>query len=427
MKGLWAVALLALPLASAQQSWFLESGEPATPATLYMHMENDGTPLRGGNDSTTIGFMNVRPPLAESILVGGPLAPAECAVPTGLPASNRPTWAVGVSPDRIPLPADENYNHLHWNPLARPFTLVDRVDLTWYAGLAMVGPGGELLTQPPPVEAVLDAELVVAHVEIGEGTDQVIDQRVASGRSAPVALGPQPLGSTQAISVGGFTAHAFQVRLNLTQGEIADRPGSTLQLHLRLRLADLSCGASTVAFSQFWAFAATDPEEGLSLLDAVTTDPIRIDEVELRADRHGGFARMRIDSPWGEADVDATFHGQVGDVLLDDLAQRQVRPPEHEDFHPLFNGTYTWAWTANGTGPATIDVIASNSAGSARAEAYLNIDVPARGAVSCTMVRPGPAVCTTEGGAAEAPAASPALAALLALLAAALGRRSRAA
>jgi hypothetical protein len=424
MKALWVLAMLAVPLATAQQSWFLETTQPVTPASLYVHMQNDGTPLRGGNDSTTIGFMNVRPPLAESILVGGSLTSSDCAAPSGLPVSDRPNWVIGVSPDRIPLPEDQNYNHLHWNPTTMPFRLVDRVELTWYAGLAMVGPGGDLLTQPPPVQAILDAELVVAHTETGDGITTVIDQSVAAGSSEPVALGPEPFGSTETIEVGGFTAHAFHVRLNITDGEVLGRPDSSLRLHLRLRLADPSCGASNVALSQFWAFAATDPAEGLSVLHALTTDPIRIDEVEVHADRHGGMVRMLIHSPWGEADVDASFHGQIDDAPLDDLAQLQFKPSEHDDFHPLFNGNYTWTWNATANGPAIIDVIASNHDGSARWEAYLNFDVPGTGSVSCQMTPPGPAACTTAGVEAEAPAAQAMLAALLVVVAAWAARRS---
>lgn len=405
MKWLLTVGVLLLvPSSTAQESFHIPPDGPKT-AALWMHMTNDGTPLRGGNDSTTIGYMNVRRPLEPSILVGRSLGPTECPAPPVLPQLQRPTWQVGISPDRIPLPSDENYNHYHWNEATMDFTLLRGLDLTWYAGIAGTGPAGELLPLSAPVEAVLQADLVVAHTDVADGIDDVVDQTIASGRSTPVLLAGQPLGSADSIEVDGFAAYRFDVRLNLTDGEVRSWPGSSVQLWLTLRLTNPQCGGS-LAIPSASPFAATDPsngDEGLSVLYAITDDPIRVDRVEIRADRYGGLFTALLRSPWGESDVEYSLHAQVDDVVLDDILQMQPRPAEHEDFHPLFNGNYTWSWKANATGPGVFDIIARTSTGSAGTEVYVPFDVPRHGVVHCVMEPPEPAVCTTEAGEAEVP------------------------
>lgn len=393
MKGLLALAaLLLLPGSAAQESFHIPPEGPTT-AALWMHMENDGTPLRGGNDQTTIGYMNVRRPLESSILVGRSLGPADCHAPSVLPTSHWPTWQVGISPDRIPLPSDQNYNHYHWNEATMDFTLLRGLDLIWYASIARTGPTGELLPLTAPVEAVLQADLVIAHTDM-DTHEAVVDQAIASGRSDPVLLAGPPVGNAQSIEVDGFTAYKFQFRLNLTDGEVRSWPRSSMQLWLTLNVTSPPCGTGNVALAPASPFAATDPstgDSGLSVLFAITEDPIRIDRVEVHADRNGGHFTALIRSPWGEADVDHGIHAQVDGVVLDDLLVLESNPAEHEDFHPLFNGIHTWHWKANATGTGVFNLIASTSTGAARFEVYVPFQVPANGVVHCVMEPPASA------------------------------------
>jgi hypothetical protein len=417
-------ALLALPAVPAAApgvtSFVLEHGAPAL-QPLYAHLPNDGSPLRGGNDTVRNGFLNVRPPAEPSVLVGPALGAADCVAPNPLARPAEPTWVLGISPDRIPLPADANYGHFHWNEAWAPFRLDEGLGLRWYAGIAGVGALEPAGSNAPPVSARLDARLVVGHDD-PRSASIAIDAELAAGTSDAVALGAAA-GGTDTITVDGYTASAFTARLDLLRPDVPAVPGSNVLLLLRLLLDDPTCGLVTGAeTAQYAAFAATQPPDHAAVLEAVTLDPVRSLGLDVVASADGGQTRLRVASPWGAGDLEPSFNGVVGSTSINDA--QPVEPlATHGDFHPRFSGNLTWSWGRTGPGAAVLDILVANALGSASSETYVNFDVPARGNVTCAFRPPAEATCATTGPGKDAPGPAVLLPPLLVAAAAGLRRR----